>query len=175
MRRKLFKRAKPSALLAFLFRQSFRLTAFNCPRVPLNQLILCTIRKMAEGVGFEPTDELPHLLISSQVPLTTQPPFRPKSGRDYARLLRSGKLNRKLNRPQIQSPNRRASAGVPLPSISVQPGNPAGVWASEGSCRKSLKTGAKAGKSPRRGENPIYATHLQISWADPDYITPKVP
>ena len=33
--------------------------------------------KMAEGVGFEPTDELPHLLISSQVPLTTQPPFQP--------------------------------------------------------------------------------------------------
>ena len=32
--------------------------------------------RMAEGVGFEPTDELPHLLISSQVPLTTQPPFR---------------------------------------------------------------------------------------------------
>jgi hypothetical protein len=33
--------------------------------------------KMAEGVGFEPTDGLPHLLISSQVPLTTQPPFQP--------------------------------------------------------------------------------------------------
>jgi hypothetical protein len=31
---------------------------------------------MAEGVGFEPTVELPLLLISSQVPLTTQPPFR---------------------------------------------------------------------------------------------------
>ena len=31
---------------------------------------------LAEGVGFEPTDELPHLLISSQMPLTTQPPFR---------------------------------------------------------------------------------------------------
>jgi hypothetical protein len=33
--------------------------------------------KMAEGVGFEPTVELPLLLISSQVPLTTQPPFQP--------------------------------------------------------------------------------------------------
>jgi hypothetical protein len=33
---------------------------------------------MAEGVGFEPTVELPLLLISSQMPLTTQPPFRPK-------------------------------------------------------------------------------------------------
>ena len=32
---------------------------------------------MAEGVGFEPTVELPLLLISSQVPLTTQPPFQP--------------------------------------------------------------------------------------------------
>ena len=30
---------------------------------------------MAEGVGFEPTDGLPRLLISSQVPLTTHPPF----------------------------------------------------------------------------------------------------
>ncbi len=33
---------------------------------------------MAEGVGFEPTVELPLLLISSQVPLTTQPPFHLK-------------------------------------------------------------------------------------------------
>src|ERR1035437_8272717 len=31
---------------------------------------------MAEGVGFEPTVRLPVRLISSQVPLTTQPPFR---------------------------------------------------------------------------------------------------
>ena len=30
---------------------------------------------MAEGEGFEPPDALRHLLISSQVPLTTQPPF----------------------------------------------------------------------------------------------------
>jgi hypothetical protein len=33
---------------------------------------------LAEGVGFEPTVGLPLLLISSQVPLTTQPPFRPR-------------------------------------------------------------------------------------------------
>ena len=32
---------------------------------------------VAEGEGFEPPDGLPHLLISSQVPLTTQPPFPP--------------------------------------------------------------------------------------------------
>ena len=31
---------------------------------------------MAEGVGFEPTVGLRLRLISSQVPLTTQPPFR---------------------------------------------------------------------------------------------------
>jgi hypothetical protein len=31
---------------------------------------------MAEGVGFEPTLGLPLSLISSQVPSTTQPPFR---------------------------------------------------------------------------------------------------
>ncbi len=34
------------------------------------------IVKLAEGVGFEPTVGLLLLLISSQVPLTTQPPFR---------------------------------------------------------------------------------------------------
>ena len=32
---------------------------------------------MAEGVGFEPTVALRLRLISSQVPLTTQPPFQP--------------------------------------------------------------------------------------------------
>lgn len=39
---------------------------------------------MAEGVGFEPTVELPLRLISSQVPSTSQPPFhatRPRPGR----------------------------------------------------------------------------------------------
>ena len=30
---------------------------------------------MAEGVGFEPTEPVRVLLISSQVPLNTQPPF----------------------------------------------------------------------------------------------------
>ena len=34
-------------------------------------------KKVAEGVGFEPTVGLPQRLISSQVPLTTQPPFQP--------------------------------------------------------------------------------------------------
>ena len=33
---------------------------------------------MAEGVGFEPTVALRLLLISSQMPLTTQPPFQPR-------------------------------------------------------------------------------------------------
>ena len=33
---------------------------------------------MAEGVGFEPTVALRLRLISSQVPLTTQPPFQPR-------------------------------------------------------------------------------------------------
>ena len=32
-------------------------------------------QNMAEGVGFEPTVALRLLLISSQMPLTTQPPF----------------------------------------------------------------------------------------------------
>jgi len=35
--------------------------------------------KMAEGVGFEPTVALRLLLISSQMPLTTQPPFQRES------------------------------------------------------------------------------------------------
>jgi hypothetical protein len=34
------------------------------------------VENLAEGVGFEPTVRLPVRLISSQVPLTTQPPFR---------------------------------------------------------------------------------------------------
>src|SRR5947209_18918529 len=33
------------------------------------------VKKLAEGVGFEPTVELLLRLISSQVPLTTQPPL----------------------------------------------------------------------------------------------------
>src|ERR1700742_3757797 len=32
-------------------------------------------KRLAEGVGFEPTVRLPVRLISSQVPSTTQPPF----------------------------------------------------------------------------------------------------
>ena len=32
---------------------------------------------MAEGEGFEPPVRFPVRLISSQVPLTTQPPFQP--------------------------------------------------------------------------------------------------
>ena len=31
---------------------------------------------MAEGVGFEPTNELPHCWFSRPVLLTAQPPFR---------------------------------------------------------------------------------------------------
>ena len=38
--------------------------------------MLLMFLKLAEGVGFEPTVRLPVRLISSQVPLTTQPPFR---------------------------------------------------------------------------------------------------
>ena len=39
-------------------------------------MILLSKIKMAEGVGFEPTVALRLLLISSQMPLTTQPPFQ---------------------------------------------------------------------------------------------------
>jgi hypothetical protein len=38
---------------------------------------------MAEGEGFEPPVRLPVRLISSQVPLTTQPPFLPSNVSAY--------------------------------------------------------------------------------------------
>jgi hypothetical protein len=41
---------------------------------------------MAEGVGFEPTVRLPVRLISSQVPLTTQPPFRVPAKKHFAQV-----------------------------------------------------------------------------------------
>jgi hypothetical protein len=56
------------------------------------------LMKMAEGVGFEPTVGLPLLLISSQVPLTTQPPFL--NGRTYFSRIRVwGKLIRRASKP----------------------------------------------------------------------------
>jgi len=45
-------------------------------RKPENALARLGFMKIAEGVGFEPTVGLPLRLISSQVPLTTQPPFQ---------------------------------------------------------------------------------------------------
>ena len=44
---------------------------------------------MAEGVGFEPTVALRLRLISSQVPLTTQPPFRASRAEDALRCVPS--------------------------------------------------------------------------------------
>src|ERR1700749_1731688 len=49
----------------------------------INMLITRHLRLLAEGVGFEPTVELPLLLISSQMPLTTQPPFQPRVPRSH--------------------------------------------------------------------------------------------
>ena len=49
--------------------------------------------EMAEGVGFEPTVALRLLLISSQVPLTTQPPFRAPICSVYADCHAAGKTN----------------------------------------------------------------------------------
>jgi hypothetical protein len=63
------------------------------------------IRKMAEGVGFEPTVGLLLLLISSQVPLTTQPPFL--NGRIYfSRIQAGGKLIRRTAK-RVQSFKRQ--------------------------------------------------------------------
>ena len=53
---------------------------------------------MAEGVGFEPTVRLPVRLISSQVPLTTQPPFPPFVVSYYARIEVNGKTIQKTLR-----------------------------------------------------------------------------
>ena len=49
---------------------------------------------LAEGVGFEPTVRLPVRLISSQVPLTTQPPFRTPAESHSAQVSSAGKLIR---------------------------------------------------------------------------------
>ncbi len=46
---------------------------------------------LAEGVGFEPTVALRLLLISSQVPLTTQPPFQPFIYNDLTKIC--GQIN----------------------------------------------------------------------------------
>ena len=58
--------------------------------------------RLAEGVGFEPTDGLPHLLISSQVPLTTQPPFQPSNDQDVRR-----EKNPQLDRLMLRSDTDR--------------------------------------------------------------------
>lgn len=53
---------------------------------------------LAEGVGFEPTVALRLRLISSQVPLTTQPPFQIQyvpNGGDNARIKARGKVIRR--------------------------------------------------------------------------------
>lgn len=53
------------------------------------------MKKLAEGEGFEPPVGLLLRLISSQVPLTTQPPFPPEqtnkpSATDRQMLIRDG-------------------------------------------------------------------------------------
>ena len=50
---------------------------------------------MAEGVGFEPTVALRLRLISSQVPLTTQPPFHEPARKHFAQVGAAGKLIRR--------------------------------------------------------------------------------
>jgi hypothetical protein len=58
---------------------------------------------MAEGVGFEPTVGLPLRLISSQVPLTTQPPFREPAKKHIAQVWVAGKLIRRSCKPRVDS------------------------------------------------------------------------
>src|SRR5882757_5004299 len=65
---------------------------------------------MAEGVGFEPTVGLPLLLISSQVPLTTQPPFHSMS----AIIFKAGKT---LPRPKIQQPTTHNLEFTDVPGL----------------------------------------------------------
>ena len=64
----------------FLYRN---LVCQNCVRVKLGLAggftrleLINPLKTLAEGVGFEPTLGLLLSLISSQVPSTTQPPFR---------------------------------------------------------------------------------------------------
>jgi hypothetical protein len=61
-----------------LLERSVKTALSNDARKTLTELVPSRENlKMAEGVGFEPTVALRLRLISSQVPLTTQPPFQP--------------------------------------------------------------------------------------------------
>ena len=59
---------------------------------------------MAEGVGFEPTVALRLRLISSQVPLTTQPPFRKMPGPARCAAFQATALCVRLRQGQAHSP-----------------------------------------------------------------------
>ena len=65
------------------------------------------LNDLAEGVGFEPTLGFPLSLISSQVPSTTQPPFRPPSGVHFVRVRIGGKLIRKGLKTTVYSIAKR--------------------------------------------------------------------
>src|SRR5437868_10012125 len=67
--------------------------------------------RLAEGRGFEPPVGLPLRLISSQVPLTTQPPFRPMQRKYCARISGCGKLIR--NRGAVQNSFKLPGVIVP--------------------------------------------------------------
>jgi hypothetical protein len=69
--------------------------------------------KMAEGRGFEPPVGLPLRLISSQVPLTTQPPFRSRE-MNFARIAAPGKLISRAHEVELhaQRANELARAGA---------------------------------------------------------------
>ena len=79
--------------------------------------------EMAEGVGFEPTVRLPVRLISSQVPLTTQPPF-PARQRNILRRFpsRASSFGVGINRRMVYHPEKQEGAGgqnSPAPMLGV--------------------------------------------------------
>ena len=78
---------------------------------------------LAEGVGFEPTVRLPVRLISSQVPLTTQPPFQVRSQEYFAQVCGTGKLIRRLGKSTGRLPAcKKEGAGgqnSPAPMLGV--------------------------------------------------------
>ena len=75
--------------------------------------------KLAEGVGFEPSLGLLLSLISSQVPSTTQPPFRKMPGPARCAAFQATTLCVRLRQGQAHSQRRRAAAkrdpGPPAP------------------------------------------------------------
>ena len=77
---------------------------------PVNITLILKLDNLAEGVGFEPTLGLLLSLISSQVPSTTQPPFRTNALKTRCAAFLTNILCVRLHREQAHSQRRPAAA-----------------------------------------------------------------